>query len=548
MRSKLILTLPLLLFGFFLAYSRFGQLDTLPPSLFSDEVDAQYQAYILNKLGTDYFGNRFPTHFHSFADWRTSLSIYTTALVQTICPIVSDISVRVASAVYGLGFLLVFSLFIYRTLSPLSGLIAFVNLAFSPWLIHFSRTGFEVTGMLFCLSLSLLFFPKNLYLSAIFLITSAYFYSTAKLLIILIFILAFFIWRSEIVKIKAKNIFKILLLSLIVALPLLKDIVSNRAGFRFSYISIFSNPQISKDIDYLRYQDILIDHQGEIGVGTPLTSKVAHNRLQYLWQNFYRNYLSSFSTDFLFLKGDSNLRQGFSDTGLVYSLDLVLFFVGLFIAFHRHPKNKFNLFFLALLLISPIPFSLTRDSTGPHASRLILLLLPLTYFISQIGLVIKKSHLIILLPAYFLFFLNFWHYYSLHYPQISARYWHTGIKEALNQTRLYPEKNLYFSNNPEPILPFFLFYYRYLPPKGTSVTQNLGHYQDDFIDGTRLNGRYYFGHLNWSHPPQSGLIVTSREEIKEQPDFSRNFKIIQVFNKNYIEQPTYLLVQPINEN
>jgi hypothetical protein len=554
MKSKLILALFIFSFVPFLAYTRLAKLDSLPPSLFSDEVDAQYQAFTFNRLKTDYFGNRFPVHFHSFADWRTPLTIYTTALIQSLVPNLTDISVRLSSAIFGIGFIVVMSLFIYKAISPVSGVISLVFLSFSPWLTHYSRTGFETTGMLFCLSLNLLFFyyyiKKHrlifLTLSIVFLILSTYFYSTAKLFVVFIFLLEHIIWHSEIIKITITNIFKIFAICLVVALPLIRDTFLNRTSFRFSYISIFSNPQIAKDVDYHRYQDILIDHPQEIGVTTPFSSKIVHNRLQYLWQNFYQNYLSSFSTDFLVLKGDTNLRQGFSVTGLLHPLDLILILLGIFLSFRFKP-TKFSWFFLILLLLSPIPFSLTRDSVGPHATRLILFLLPFTYFISQTSLVVNKRLLIPLASLYFIFFLNFWHYYSLHYPQISARFWHTGIKEAILQAGLYPNTNIYFSNNPEPILPFFLFYSKYLP-QNTFVTKSLKQISNDFFNGNQLGKHYYFGHLNWSSPPQSGLVVTTQEEIKNNLDFATNFKIILTFNKKYLEQPTYLLAKPINEN
>lgn len=555
MKSKLVLVSLFSFFAVFLFYTRFANLSRLPPSLFSDEVDAQYQAFLFNRQKSDYFGNLFPVHFHSFADWRTPAAIYTAAIIQSLTPQFTDISIRLTSAVFGIGFILVMSAFIFKAVSPPSGLVAFVFLAFSPWLTHFSRVGFEVTGMLFCLSLNLLllyqFVQKKqfrlLCLSAVFLILSTYFYSTAKLFAIFIFILEALFWWPDIVKIGRKNAAKLLLICFIITLPLLRDTILQRTGFRFSYISIFSNPQIAKDIDYLRYQDILIEHQGEIGVSPPLSSKALHNRFQYLWQNFYRNYVSSFSTDFLLLKGDLNLRQGFSHMGPIYPLDLILLFIGLFFSFRTTPKRS-AWFFLTLFLLAPVPFSLTRDSLGPHATRLILFLIPLTFFISHIGLIVRKTTLTLLLAVYLFLFIDFWHYYSLHYPQISARYWHSGIKETIVQSGLYPNTDIYFSNQPEPILPFFLFYSRYLPPQDTSLIQNLKAFSDDFFDGSRLGQHYYFGHLNWSSPPSSGLIITTTEETKNNPDFAKNFKTILVFDKKYIEQPTYLLAKPINEN
>jgi len=80
-------------------FLRLFRVSTLPPALFADEVDAGYQAMIFNQNKTDYFGNKFPVHFHSFSDWRTSLYIYSISFFQNITNN-SDIAIRLPSVVF----------------------------------------------------------------------------------------------------------------------------------------------------------------------------------------------------------------------------------------------------------------------------------------------------------------------------------------------------------------------------------------------------------------------------------------------------------------
>jgi len=127
-------------------------LETLPPSLFSDEADAGYQALIFNQNQTDYYGNKFPTHFHSFADWRTSLYIYSVSFFQKLSSN-PELAVRLPSVFFSVASVYLFYLI---TNSPLAALL----LAISPWSIHYGRSGFEVSGMLAAFLAGLYFWKK----------------------------------------------------------------------------------------------------------------------------------------------------------------------------------------------------------------------------------------------------------------------------------------------------------------------------------------------------------------------------------------------------
>jgi hypothetical protein len=548
---KRILALPLLFSVAIIFLTRFYSLSSLPPSLFSDEVDAQYQAMFFNKFGSDYFGNLLPTHFHSFSDWRTPLSIYATALVQKLTPQLAPISSRVASAVFGT--LLIFALFklyglFYKTPKP----IFLLPLLFSPWLIHFSRTGFEVTGMLLCLTLGLYFWFKflatryltHLLLSPIFLILSAYFYSTSKLFVIFIF-LFFTIWFRQIIALPRHFLITLFLVLAIFSFPLAKDTYLGHAGFRFSYINIFSEPQLAKTVDYARYEDIYTSHLGQVGVAPPKTSLFFHNRPQLIWQTFYRNYISSFSTNFLLLTGDSNLRHGFSQYGYFFLIDLILIIYGLVTTLSSKTCTKTDLFFLLLLITSPVPYALTRDSLGPHATRLIIMVIPAFYFLLKSLAKVRSPYNLLLLVVYVISFIPFWNFYTHQYPQQSARTWHSNLKEAVVTAKKYTPSTFFFSNSVEPLLPFFLYYWPYLPQDGQLPT-HLSTVTIPGFDGQTLDNQYYFGQINLSNfTPKAGtIIVIDSDSLKGYPNWQSKFHLVTEVNRQYLSAPDFYLISP----
>lgn len=522
-------------------FLRSYHLDILPPSLFADEVDAGYQALVFNQNKTDYFGNKFPIHFHSFSDWRTSLYIYSISFFQNITHN-SDLAIRLPSVVFS-----VVSVFLFYLLT--NSLFASLLLAISPWSIHYGRSGFEVSGMLMVILAGLYFWKKylqthylyQLLLSIFFFSLSPYFYSTSKLFLIIIALLIFIIWYKNIIKFKISHLVCGGVLAIILMLPLISDTLKGQAGFRFSYISIFSDPQISKTIDYQRYQDIYTTHQGKTGVETSLSSKIFHNKYGLIAGKFINNYFSSFSTDFLFTSGDKNPRHGFGDHGLLYYLEFFLIIMGLINVIKNRNSDKLGIFFVWILLLAPIPFALTRDSLGPHATRLILMLPSLVYLSYQGILYLKFISRWTILPVialYLISFASFWHYYQFDYPQLSAMSWHTGMKEAVIAAKKY-QLPTYFSNAYEPFLPFFLYYQPYLPTSAPS--ENIKHFSSGYFDGSTINNKYFFGNLNWSsilEIKKPSLFVVPGTAQSEVP---QNLKLLEKLNKKYINAQDFYL-------
>lgn len=537
MLKKISLILILLLSLFLRLY----HLDTLPPSLFSDEVDISYQARIFNQNHTDYFGNKFPIHFHSFADWQPSLGIYFTSLFQSITNNF-DTSVRLLSAFFGL----ISIIFLYLITG--STIPAFL-MAISPWAIHYNRTGFAVSAMLAVLLAGIYFWKKytqtsrlsTLLLSVFFFILSPYFYSTSNLFLLIIALLVLILWFSKIKKMPLRHILIASIFSLLLLSPLVINTLKGRAGFRFSYINIFSEPQLAKTTDYLRYRDIFTTHQNETGVSPSLASKVFHNKYGLIIDKFFNNYFSAFSSDFLFITGDQNARHGFATHGLLYYLDFFLIIFGLINILKNRHQDRFAYLFVLILFLAPIPFALTRDSIGPHATRLILMLPSLIYLTYNGILYLKflfKWSLPVLIGLYLISFTSFWHYYNYDYPQESAMTWHSGMKEAVLATNKYSQP-LYFSNAYEPFLPFFLYYQPYLPQHAPA--NDITHFANDIFDGSTINQQFYFGHINWSNISKlntPSIFIVSDVDQNQVP---KNLKLLETINKKYINSQNFYL-------
>ena len=302
-------------------------------ALFSDEADAGYQAYIFNQCGTDYHGRPWPIHFKSFSDFRTPLYIHSIAIFQRFLG-PSPITTRLPAIFFGLIASFFFYLIIKKQFkNQWLALLGLTLFTINPWLLHYSTTGFEVSGMLACILIAIYFLQHQKFtLFLIFLFTSVYFYSTAKLFVFFILLFTLPTLKKNI---PLQRLPRLFLLITLLCLPLAVDTLKGNAGYRFSYINIFSDPTVSQQVDYQRFQDSTTDHPGQIGLQPSLTSKLIHNKITQWASKFIRNYYSSFSTQFLFLSADSNLRHGFQTKGYLLYPDLFLIPLGLIYLFSR---------------------------------------------------------------------------------------------------------------------------------------------------------------------------------------------------------------------
>lgn len=488
------------------ALLRLWRISDVPVSLFGDELDVGYHAFSILKTGKDYSGNSWPLHFQSLAEWRTPLYLY--SAVPTVAAFgITPLGVRLPAIVFGiLGVLALYLLVKEISQDERLALLSSAVLAFSPWHIQYSRAAFEVTLLLLLLLLGLYFFfkslknPRVLWISAGFLALTPWVYSTAKLFTPILLIFLFFLYKKDIVSFPRKYLFYGLLALFVVGGPISYSTLLGGGTQRFGYISVFTDPTTEPEVGFGRLIDARV--RGETGEGlTPSVSdRLVHNKFTFWGANIIKNYFESFSTEFLFIKGDLNLRHSIG-LGEFYKIESIALILGLIFLTTRFKDRKIKLLLLFWILAGVVPSAITREG-GKHATRLILILPPLIFLISYgLNETLKtlkgKARLLFLATYLVLFALSFYSYqhrYWVHYPRESERWWHAGFKESIQAIKEIDKDydKVIISMAGEPAWIFFAGWYEYPPEKWHrgfpfKKTKVAGFGEISYID------KYYFG-------------------------------------------------------
>ncbi len=495
-RSRLKKTLSILFAILIIAtVLRVYQLDKVPPSLFGDEVDVGYQAYSILKTGQDLYGQSFPTLIHSLSEYRAPLFIYSDIPLIAIFGL-NEWGVRLAAAFWGILGMLGIFLLARKLFNEKIGLLAAGFLTISPWHIHYSRAGFEVTMLLTFFIFATYFFLKglekkwHLVISAILFGLTPYIYSTAVLFLPLIIFMMIIIFRKDI-KVSSSRFGGIWLIGLItlflVLAPYGIQTISGKSGERFNIISIFGSQTLQDKVFLAQKSEQLpLDLQ-----------RLFHNKPLIWMQNITLNYLRAFSPEFLFLSGDPNARHSIHEMGQMYYFETILLGLGLFGIYRRWGTGEKVL--LSWLLIAPIPASLTYDG-GFHATRNFLMLMPFMILVSLganeiLGKLksVKYRNLAGILIILAVFNTTFYlHRYYAHYPIESSRAWHFGFKEAFGYVSANGSnyEKILINNTYEPSLIRFLFWTKYDPNRFHQE------FSTEAFDGFSLEEKYFFGKVD----------------------------------------------------
>lgn len=508
--KKNILVVFLLFISFFL---RFYLVEKVPPSLFGDELDVGYHAYSVIKTGKDYSGNFLPLEFHSIAEWRTPLFIYSTIPTVFIFGI-TPLGVRLPSIIFGtLGvgafYLLLMELSDWLKIKKgkLFALLGGLFLSINPWHIHYSRAAFEATELLFFLTLGLFFFLKSfkkgfyLPLSFTFFLLTPWIYSTAKLFIPLFFLTLFFVWGKDILKIKRKFLIGSFLIATILTLPLVYTIFVGHGAERASYLDITKDKDFVISIEEKRLKDMLL---GQKPFGFRMPARFFHNKMVEFYEKVFSNYLKTFSFDFLFTTGDPNLRHSIKDMGLFYKIEVIPLILGFSLFFFKKMDRRIKETVFSWLLLGVLPSSLTVGG-GTHATRLIIVLPVFVIFIA-LGIFYffekTKGWVISLFVSFytaflFISFIFYLHNYYIHYPLDSERWWHSGFKEAITfiKEKERDYKKVVISTADEPPWIFFAAYYSF-PPESWQKNFPIDHkiYLPGFGEISYID-KFFFGHI-----------------------------------------------------
>jgi len=444
---------------FLFLISRLYKIDKIPRSVYWDEASIGYNAYSILKTGRDEWGQFLPLHFRAFGEFKLPVYIYSvTPFIYSFG--LNELSVRLPSVFYSLGslvliYLLAKKMFKEEKIALLSSFL----FAILPWDFIFSRTGYEASaGLFFYLLFLLLWFVFE---KSLFSVKEALDGAVKELLMILLFL---------VFSLYSYNSFRIIS-PLTLAFLFLTALIKKNSNLTRKLILIFFSLVILA-ISFFPIYRVLKFDSGASRLRALFLQGSSHDRLI----SFSNNYLSHFSLDFLFLKGDQNLRSQMPGFGEIYPLSLPFLIIGLLRLIRK--RDSKSLFLIFLFLIAPIPASLTKES--PHSLRSILFafLMPLIIsfgindFVNFLGKYrkigkYKKVALTFVCLSYLIISSIYFMRFVKTYGTLSAPDWQDEYKELFyNDKSLVDkaEKVVISDTYGQPYI-FALFYNQYDPQK-----------------------------------------------------------------------------------
>ncbi len=402
MKKIYLIFLSLILGIYFL--TRLFQITTNPPSLYWDEASIGYNAYSILTTGQDEWGTRFPIHFRAFGEFKLPVFIYTVAIFEFFLGL-TELAVRLPAVIYGCGVIILTYLIGKKLFSEKVGILSSLILTVMPWYFLISRVGYEANA-------GLMFFLLGLYLWLV------YDKKTWLLLISVIsFVLSMYSYNSFRVVVPLTSLY------LLIFQKNWKNITKKTAEIWIfcGLILIGSLAQIVK----FTLSTSGTNRLGTIGIFNGDWTEILNN--------FAKNYLLHFSLDFLFIKGDINLRSHIGYGGELSWVFLPFLILGIW---YLIKKRQFLP--LYLILISIIPAALTRES--PHALRTISLVPFLAIMIGS-GIVYLGQHLrkwekyyyLIICVVIFIPFCFYLKSFTVEYPSKSAKEWQYSYKQIFSK-------------------------------------------------------------------------------------------------------------------
>src|SRR5258708_419385 len=503
---------------------RFYRLDSFP-ALNADEAAIGYNAYSLIQTGKDEHGHAWPIHFQSFNDYKPGLYFY---LVLPFIKILglNELAVRLPNAILSVATVLVVYFLVKELFKKDSiALTSALFLAISPWHIHFSRGGWEAntatffitTGIwLFIKSINSNFKRKYLILSILAFVASLYAYHAARVIVPLLGIGLFVIYRKNLIK-NLKPTLIAVVIGLILLIPLLIDFTKGGVLSRAAGVGLFADPGPRSRVE---------EQRGEHGNITSILAKSLHNKAVNYSLAFFENWGKHYWGEFLFLSGDEVQRNKVPETGEMYLFDVILLPIGIILLIKGYKKERDGVIIL-WLVIAPVASALTFQAPG--ALRAENMVIPLT-IISAVGLITiieviseRKYRNVIFGILFLVISWQFARYLHMYYVHMSKEYPYSsqyGVKELVNYVSQHEEKYkkiLVTDRYDQPYI-LFLFYTKYDPAKFQSDHQLTPRDQFGFSTVNHF-GRYYFASIKFDEAkpdnPNSLIVGTNGEIPKE---------------------------------
>ncbi len=329
---------------------------TVPSGITNDEAGLIYSAYSIAATGHDLMGRFLPLSVnldHSFSP----VSIYLIAPFVGLFGLLPFIG-RLPFAIFGvlsviLTFAITKKLFNNFTLALF---LAFV-MSVSPWHLQISRMAYETPVAIFFFLLGIYIFLSkvnkgNINWSIPAFLFAFYTYHATKIFYLVLIPLLIFVYKDKLIKRKMELIIFIFLNAMIL----------------LSFIFILSTQNVSRQ-SVLIWNDQkvseFVNWERDKNTAPFFIRQVFNNKPLYYLRAIRENYLEAFSTQFLFLYGETQGLGGIYGTfyrGVMYIIELPLLILGLYYLWRYKNTRPKNFLFL-LLLIFPLPSTFVIDKS-----------------------------------------------------------------------------------------------------------------------------------------------------------------------------------------
>jgi len=434
--KKFLLFFLIALIAFFL---RFYQLNKFPVALNWDEVSHGYNAYSLIKTGQDQWSIPWPIfNFRAYGDYPTTLNMYLSIPFIYFFGL-NEWTVRIVSSLCGFG-LVIIAYFLGQVIfkKNKNSLLLMLLVAVSPWTFFPSRGVFQSTVAQLFFPFGILFLIKAvkkikfLPLGIFFVSISTYAYHNTKIVVPILLLIYFFIFFKEF-KQKILKQQKIFIISLLIfsalIIPQTINTFNKDAQARSRWVFVINPASINEiEVNRNNYQ------------GNQLIAKFKYNRVTLFTTTVFKNYLDFINPKIIFFNSTKNYQFNVPNTGVLYSVCLPFFYIGLIILIIKFfQKDKLSIFLISWFIVGLVPAVVT---TGDFPIIRAMSILPLPQIFIVYGFSktvsflknpkIKSIFIILFLLVLSLQSVKYFKNYFNDYAQNYSSSWQYGYKETVN--------------------------------------------------------------------------------------------------------------------
>lgn len=419
---------------------RLWNLGSIPSSLTPDEASLGYNSYSILKTGKDEHGSFFPFVFKSFGDYKPGLYVYLTTPFTLMFGL-NEFSTRLPSGLAGVLTVLLIYLVFKKLLGKELGVVAAFISSVNPWLIYFSRGGWEANVSLTLTLAGIYFFFVSLERSRFLILSFSLFaltlltYQGAKLsTTIVVALLLTFYWKefkTNFVLRRKKVMVLAVVGGFLITLPIILSLFRGEA-FRLRIFSVFSYPREKAAVEQFL-------NQGNEKIGS-LAYYLYHSEAYNFKKVILGKIFNTFSGKFLFFDGDyENPIHSAPYQGVLLLVDMILLPIGMYAIFSQKIDKRHG-FFILWLVLAPLSAALSRDRVS--AVRSLNTVVPLIYVLSFGAQYIitwfnasrhRLTFYFLLLTFYLSSFIYFLDAYFIHVPKHNSEIWKYGYKELVQQ-------------------------------------------------------------------------------------------------------------------